>query len=217
MRRSPIQGPPPLYGMQPDTRSGFSLIELLIVIAIISIMTTLGAKVLTGGSALQTSGVAMSDFALMARNEAISRNSLTALVFKNSGSQAFRSYCIMTLKRPMDGSQPASTNWVQGTSWKTLPDSVRFENSGDSNDVFTANPGIYPPLPTTSFQGETVAPSALAVVLFGPDGQVQAAGAGDSAELHMIPDLPGRTLASSSNWVRIDFNRATGNVRMTQP
>ncbi|CAN5452927.1 hypothetical protein BH09VER1_BH09VER1_36200 [soil metagenome] len=217
MRGYSIQGPPLLYGRQAATRAGFSLIELLVVLAVISILTTLGAKVLAGGSGLQTAGISISDFALMARNEAISQNSTTALVFKNAGSEAFRSYCILTLKRPTDGSQLASTNWVQGTPWKTLPVRVRFENSGGANDVFKTNSAFYPPLPTTSYRGEPVAPSSLSVVLFSPDGQVRASGIGDSAELYMIEDLPGHSLTNSRNWVKIDFNRATGNVRMTQP
>lgn len=217
MRRCSIQGTPSLHDSRARDLRGFSLVELLTVVAVISVLAAMGARVLAGGSPLQTAGIALSDFALMARNEAISRNSLSALVFKNSGSEAFRSYCILTLKRPLDGSQPTSGDWVQGTAWKTLPVRVRFENSGGDNDVLKANPGFFPPLPATTYRGETVAPSSLAVVLFGPGGQVQAAGVGDSAELHLIEDLPGRTLATSGNWVKIDFNRATGNVRMTQP
>jgi len=216
MKRSAYSSP--FDGPRDCVRFGFSLVELLAVVAVISILATLGVRALTGGSVLLTSGIALSDFALIARNEAISRNSLSVLVFKNSGSEAFRAYCILTLQRPLDGSQPNSSNWVQGTPWKTLPGRVSLVNSGEDNDVLKENPGFFPPLPSTSYLGETVAPSSLAIVLFGPSGQVLAAGAGDSAHLHLIENPSGeRSLAASSNWVKLDFNRATGNVRMSQP
>ncbi len=217
MRRCSLQSFSSSHGPRVGIPAGFSLIELVTVVAIVSILMTLMARMAAGGPPLQTSGVVLSDFALMARNEAISRNSWSALIFKNSGPEAFRTYCILTLKRPLDGSQLTSGDWVQGTGWKTLPVRVRFENSGGDNDVFKSNPTFFPPLPVTAYRGETVLPSSLSVVLFGPSGQVQAAGMGDSAELHLIEDLPGRTLATSKNWVKIDFNRATGNVQMTQP
>lgn len=218
MKPSTIHSRAAIGGKPVDFESGFTLVELLTVLAVISILMTMGMKaLLIGGASLQNAGVEVSDAALMARNEAISRNSMSALVFKNSGNEAFRTYCVLTLKRPLDGTAPVSTDWIQGTPWKTLPVKVRFENSGNDNDVFKGTTGFYPPLPQTSYRGEAVAPSSLAAVIFSPNGQLKAAGVGDSAQLNLIPDLPGRTLATSTDWVRIDFNRATGNVRMTQP
>ena len=132
-------------------RAGFTLVEMLVVMAIILLMVGLGSAAFKGGSATDAmkaaSAVAAGEFDL-ARNEAIMRQTLSRVVVDTAWTAGRGDLADHYLRRmtvaylnPQGvdaGGNPAATsglpvdptktvNWVQSSAWTVLPGNSYFD------------------------------------------------------------------------------------------
>ncbi len=162
----------------PIARDGFSLVELLMVMAIISMLTalTVGSVKAISGHALTSAGNQFVDLAALARQNSVSKGAYSAVVIKTLKNGAFSAYCVMELSRQDDGT---FGSWKPITPWRTLPQGVVFAKDGLPNTApgFLDASGSTPKaLPSgVAFQGQPVDFSAETVVqVYQPDGTLSA-------------------------------------------
>ena len=117
----------------PTRRRAFSLIELIVVIAVLVSLLALVVPAVSGfgrSSALTRGGNLVTNLASLARQEAMTRNTMTALVLlRDQGSDAdYRAFTVATYEPGL--------GWRQTTAWETLPTGVvvdrNIESSTDS-------------------------------------------------------------------------------------
>lgn len=116
-----------VYSMKKTSTSpwAFSLIELLVVMAILGIMAVAGASALGGGTkSLQGAAAAASSFFGLARTEAILRGTPVRLIvdtiYNPAKPEHFRRR--MTIVNSTNG----GTSWEQISKWTTLPANAFF-------------------------------------------------------------------------------------------
>jgi prepilin-type N-terminal cleavage/methylation domain-containing protein len=156
------------------TREGFSLLELLIVMTITGLLSCLVAVSLgtADSAALSGNGNAVFDALSLARQEAVSRDTYTAMVIMTNGAGAYNSYCLMELPKNSDGTY--NTNgWSGFQSWQTLASGVVFSPSDPSTFLTTPTPSALPAtLPASySYHGKSLdLASTCTAQIFRPDG-----------------------------------------------
>ena len=109
-------------------RAAFTLVEMLTVLAVIGIVMGFVVPAISGmgrSTALVTAGNTVNNMANLARQHAMSRNTLTALVvLGNQGTDAdYRAVAVMEYNR--------GTGWSQIGGWETLPVGITMD-SGDT-------------------------------------------------------------------------------------
>src|SRR3569623_1884486 len=99
------------------SRSGFSLVELLMVMAIVSMLTalTVGSVKAIAGHALTSAGNQFVDLAALARQNSVGKGVYSAVVIKTLKNGAFSAYCVMELGREDDGT---FGSWKPVTPWR---------------------------------------------------------------------------------------------------
>lgn len=155
---------------------GFTLIELLTVIAIMAILAGAAAPALMKSyraSSLTQAGNQVANLASLARNNALSRNAMTALVIVTSTSAnlsqaANKALTVIELA-------PGQTNWTQITKWVFLPIQVKaYANPAalDPANLPLPTGGAMPPLSVADNSGSLVAlqSSDYVCYVFNPDG-----------------------------------------------
>jgi len=152
--------------------AGFTLVEMLVVLAIISILTSLVVVGLGGNRAakLSADGNAIADMIGLAQQNALGKNTPTALVFVQTvdGAQAFSIYQLDTTATPP---------WTQVTMWKFLAAGVAMDTANSSFPSTAGDsPGVTPPFSAipivggkavTKFGYEVFLPSSQ---IFDPSG-----------------------------------------------
>lgn len=146
---------------------GFSLVELLTVIAIMAVLLSLGAGSVAGigrANQLTATGNRISNLASLARQEAISQNTPTALIMLPADADASiaAAFAVLLLQ---DG------QWKQISRWEILPESVVIDADTSS---FLQN-GALPALadaasPIGSFRGKSLSVSDCSARVFLPSG-----------------------------------------------
>lgn len=120
-------------------RQGFSLVELITVVAIVGIITALVVPAVNGfgrSTALNSGGNMVANLAGLARQTAMSKNTLAALVVvTNLGTE--QDYRAMTVAEYRDGI------WQQVTKWETLPTGIVVDTSSEST-FLTNTPVPFP-------------------------------------------------------------------------
>jgi prepilin-type N-terminal cleavage/methylation domain-containing protein len=161
-------------------RRAFSLLELMVVVMIIGILTGLVVPAVDGigkSSALTTGGALVAHLVDYARQEAMTKNTLTALVvLGNQGTDAdFRALAVLEYD-PVTG-------WSQTGNWEMLPTGITVDCTDTINCSFLLNsPQPFPFLtrfagqmnPPVRFRGVQVADHAgYAARIFLPNGALQ--------------------------------------------
>ncbi len=166
--------------MSPKTfRAAFSLVELLTVIALLGIIMGFVVPALSGmgrGTALVTAGNTVNNMAALARQHAMSRNTLTALlVLANQGTDTdYRAIAVMEFKH--------TTGWSQVGEWQILPMGITVD-AGDTleSSFLLRSPNPFPFLsatnqanPPITFQSAPIRnPDGYAARIFTPGGGLQ--------------------------------------------
>jgi prepilin-type N-terminal cleavage/methylation domain-containing protein len=155
-------------------RSAFSLIELLMVMAILGIAAVLIAPAAANfgrAQALRNAGNLVADLAAAARQQAMARGTLTALVvLANQGSpDDYRALAVAEY-------DAVGRAWTQTSRWEILPTGVMVDRNDAAASSFLQNSPQ--PLPFASantvpitFQGAAIAyPGGYAARVFTPRG-----------------------------------------------
>ena len=166
--------------MSPKTfRAAFSLVELLAVIALVGIILGIVVPALSGmgrGTSLVTAGNMVNNMAGLARQHAMSRNTLTALlVLANQGTDAdYRAVSVLEYK--------PGTGWSQLGGWEMLPVGITVD-AGDTQECsfLLRSPNPFPFLsatnqdnPPVTFQSLPIrSPDGYAARIFTPGGGLQ--------------------------------------------
>lgn len=125
---------------------GFSLIELLVVVAIMGILIGAGAMALSGSSkSLQGAAAAASTVFGLARTEAILRNSdalvLVDTAFNPARPENYLRRVTVVAPSVVTNGGALTTNWAQVAKWTTLPGNAYF-NEACSSTNSTNIPGL---------------------------------------------------------------------------
>lgn len=159
---------------------GFSLIEMVVAMMVIGIISGFVVPAFNGfgrSSSLTSAGNAVANMANFARQEAMTKNTMTALlVLANQGTDDdYRAVTVLEYD--------TVTGWSQALPWEKLPDGVMVDCSDTTNCSFLENsPKPFPFLtkfggqnnPPVSYQGQQVASSGGYIArLFLSNGSLQ--------------------------------------------
>lgn len=209
------------------TPAGFTIVELLTVVAIMSILVSLGMvslRGISGGSNLATSGSKLAGLLESARAESILKRQPVAVVMLLSGSDGARRAFAALEYVPADA--PATPSWKQVSRWETLPDGVIADTqppaAGALASVFSTDTSVTvtPTLPALKYRGTSFNPgSGYGYVIFMPDGSIYQAS--QSCALSLIPGFWNgsdvQRAGTGNNYLQIVVNDATGRVKVVRP
>ena len=158
--------------------SAFSLPELLTVIALLAIVTALVAPAVTGlgrSSALAVGGNTVSNLVTIARQKAISKNTMTALVLlTDQGSEAdYRALTILEYT--------AGGGWSQVSKWEVLPVGISVDTNLGASTFLTHSPQPFPFIdgipkqenPPVLYLQDSIRQNGYAARIFLPNGGLQ--------------------------------------------
>jgi prepilin-type N-terminal cleavage/methylation domain-containing protein len=213
-----------------NVRAAFSLVELLVVIVIIGIVMGIVVPALSGlgrGPALATAGNMVEKMAGLARQQAMSRNTLTALVvLANQGTDAdYRAIAVVEYQPP--------AGWSQVGGWEMLPMGITVD-AGDTQECsfLLRSPNPFPFLsatkqdnPPITFQSLPIRnPQGFAARIFTPGGGLQNPAA--PAQIRLVEGrvesgavrYTNRNSAGQpANWFDIAIVGATGATKISRP
>ncbi len=225
----------------PHRAAGFSLIELLTVVLIIGIIAGFVVPAVNGigrGSQLTNAGNAVVDMMNLARQEAMTKNTMTAVVImarQPSGQQVVGedfSYRALTVVE-----YDAVAGWSQITQWEILPPGIVIDCNPDptsspshsSYNSFLQNSPTFPFLahgqlnPPVSFQGAQLNSNAYAARIFMSNGALQ--NPEQPAQLRLVEGLyqgngviyTNRNGQQSGNSYDVAILGMTGTTKVTRP
>jgi len=213
-----------------SNRHGFSLIEMMVVMSIIVtvvIATFSGLFGIGGGFKLNGSGNRVSNLAMLARQNSLAKNALTALVMiGSSGTEGdYRAFRLFELVPRTDGQPLTSNDWTPLGAWEITPDGVVADACS-----FTSNstPST-PPLPQMTYH-DTVANRDSVVanyqyVIFFPNGGLTGT-ASPSVRLVQGYRSPGAQVTTytaakangtAADYYQINVLAANGRVKIDRP
>lgn len=209
----------------------FSLIELISVMVIIAIIMAFVVPAVTGlgrSTALVTGGNTVTNLANLARQTAVTKNSMTALVMlgKQGTAADFRAFIVLEYAAGAGG-------WLPVTAWQTLPDGIVVDIDDPANCTFyESSPPAFPFLagppvqknPPVTYGDAQVAPSAYAARIYLPNGGLQypekraqirviEGFAQGSQIVRTHPGAPGQ----AANYYDIAIIGATGMTKVSRP
>jgi Tfp pilus assembly protein FimT len=194
-------------------RSGseaFSLIELLVVIAMMTILTMLASvsiSSLNRSSGLTSAGNKLFDLAALARQNAMSHNSITALVLVTNIEDL--SLCNRVLGVMEMNS---SGQWVQVRSWTFLNAAIAVSDGGSSgNDYLMDTNGGEVSL--SAIRGQV--PSSYSAVIFYPDGRMK--GVPGQIRTLSVTYSASANQGSAQNYYNILLNPDTSAIHIMRP
>jgi prepilin-type N-terminal cleavage/methylation domain-containing protein len=165
-----------LRGRPPGSARAFSLIELLIVLAIFSILAVLTMPSVVGVTAsgkITEAGNLVAGVTNAARENSIAHGALTALVMvNNSGNPNWDGRLFIALQ--METSSAGQSSWVPVSKWETLPAGMVIDPAPNSEQTpfISQAPTLSVPLPALSYQGASIPASAYVCQVFLPNGSL---------------------------------------------
>jgi len=175
---------------------GFSLVELLSVIAVISVMVTASLPAISSISKarrLSTAGNLVYDLSSQARQNAMSRNAMTALVLNKSTG----SFILMELL-------PGKSTWSPISRWYDLPEGIAVDE--EASGSFMSSPGLAYPLGNLTRGKNAVSEAECVYQVFLPRGQLVQ----NSGETPPILQLVEKYSGGKSNYYKVFINQFTG-------
>ncbi len=206
------------------------------IIAILTSLSVLGFKSIVGDTTLTGAGNKLSQIFAVARQEAITKNTLVAVVLltsQNFGNAQYRTFSVWELSLPTDGTPPTSSNWIQTSKWEALPIGIVIDNSNAQAPTavssFLQSSTFNPALPSMTYLGQSVNPlSDCAVQIFLPSGRLNpppidpapctlklVEGVYSNSALTYLHTTPSNS--QPSNYVTYIFSTATGEPKITRP
>lgn len=235
MPRAPYRASLPILFGRPcavlRTRAAFSLVELLVVVAIISIMAAILGLGLKGmkSPAIQSAASQVTSGLSLARQLAITKNTKAALLIETNsvnGRVPFRYWAVVY-------SNTSTTNWTLAKKWEALPEGAVFVEalSGNYSSILMNNisgspvPGaMYSPSDfiTNNFK---ILPSTilsnLPCIMFSSDGAASITGNSTTAAIRIaggVVDTNGVvTLTSTNQYYFVETDSIVGRIRMRAP
>jgi len=208
---------PPCAPKTKDANSGLTLLELLVVMAIISLLATLMTPAFLSigkGNELAVSGGRIVDLLNLARVNSMSRNVMTAVVLNTDPSSdgAYRSIALMERPAPNAGTTSTSADWKQTSKWEELRQGIvvvsSIENGTDiqplkSPDATTPTPS----LPSLNYRSKPVATSYS--VFFLPNGSLFS---GKTTKIRLA-----KSEGSPANYFDVTILPTSGRTKIDRP
>jgi prepilin-type N-terminal cleavage/methylation domain-containing protein len=176
----------------PSRPQGFTLIELLLVMTILVLVTAgtiASIRGVGGAQKLAIGGNLVVDLAQKARQEAITRSTLAALVLVTGSGHRdwdYRLWTVMELEPPV---APATEGtWVPASKWRMLADGVLVDPT-QSGSFLLNPPSLSPALPPMRYGGQTISAGSVALLVFLPTGALYLPG-----HVAEVPVPPGMRL-----------------------
>lgn len=199
-------------------RSAFSLIELLVTVAILGVLLSLGVTSFQGyqGSRkVAASGSRLMSLFEAARENAIIRRQPTAIVLLMKDENARRVFSALEY-------DPAGT-WKQISRWETFPEGVTVDSAQGRSELpvafsSSASPTVSPQLPAVTYRGVSYSPKTdYTYIIFMPDGSLYQSA---NCSVTLIEgDAPGgdvRKKGDGANFFEILINDVTGRVQASR-
>jgi len=212
---------------------GFSLLELLTVIAIISILTGVSAislRGISGGSHLLTGGAQIANFLESAREMAILKKAPVAVALLANGEDVGGR--VFTALEYL----PDANQWARVSKWESLPNGVlAYMTNNDACNAFspTNSPTLSVPLPPLTKGTNTYSPqnaSGYGYIVFLPNGSLYQDASLSSAQPSVFRLVEGVSTSSGAqytgakgaddkpvNYFEIVINECTGRVKTVRP
>lgn len=200
------------------------MIELLGVMAIVAVVVGLMVPAMSNfgrAGALRTAGEKVSNLLALARQNAIAKNALTAVVVVTEPgiSDRYRALAIYEMPPKADGTSSTSKDWRQVNRWELLPDGIIFDQS-----TFQTDPSaVLPALPEVNFRGAET--QSYSYVVFLPNGAIWEPNAnsirlveGFWPEGASVPNYTRPKNGNSpANFFNVSIIGASGRLKVDQP
>ncbi len=193
---------------------GFSLLELVAVVAIAATFAAVSLPSLNNlnqGNSVTIAGNQLVDIANQARQNAMTQNSMTALVIvtaSNDPALDYKAYCLMECK-------PGSNTWTPATKWQSLPSGVKFDRGAKSASFLDNTPMMPPTLENVSHNGRAISSGAYGYQVFLPNGSMASGGNPAIAAPPTLNIVSER--GNAGNYYQIIFNQFTGTPKALRP
>ncbi|MDE1171801.1 MAG: prepilin-type N-terminal cleavage/methylation domain-containing protein [Verrucomicrobium sp.] len=218
-------------------KRAFTLLEILLVLALTALvagMTLVSVQGAGGAQRLAVGGNLIVDLAQKARQESITRGTLTALVLVTGSGRPEWDYRLWTiLELQASAAADGEPEWVPASPWRMLSEGVLVDPA-QSGSFLLNPPSLAAALPPLRYGGEAIAPGALSYVIFQPTGSLYLASAAEAPAPPGLRLVLGRMLRDSgrdrlvygdarpgaagpANYYQITFNSYTGLPIVDRP
>lgn len=178
----------------------FSLVELLVVVAVLSLLMGLSAPILLRSTGITNAGNQIADLSALARQLAMSKNVLTALVFTRTPDDKGDAVGLLEYGPERE--------WKSVGGWTILPESVSATNSsGQSLPAVTGTPLI-------KFRGSAV--TLDNTLVFYPDGRMRQSSE-PTVKVRVVAATDAGAADSASNYYDIVLNRDNSGCQIVRP